>query len=141
MQKAGEAASLFFMGKLYGRNPDYDMVAAAKPYLTTLDEARIRTLLTECGTELSQRGEASKPQAAGGPCPHTAFGKLGGLSGFARRQGPSSPPPDLHPVVADRHGAGIADRRHLQRQQLVERRGIVARHLAEHPAGHRACGR
>jgi hypothetical protein len=56
IQQAAQIASSFFMGKLYGRNADYDLVAAATPFLTTLTEARIRVLLTECGAELSLRG-------------------------------------------------------------------------------------
>lgn len=57
LSEAGLIGAMFYMGKLFGRDPNYDMVAAMKPVVETMTEASVKTVAAECSAELALRSK------------------------------------------------------------------------------------
>jgi hypothetical protein len=60
---AGMIASAFFMGKIFGENPDIDIESALEAAATQFDRTTATNLLQECGKEMEMRG--AQVRAAG----------------------------------------------------------------------------
>jgi hypothetical protein len=60
---AGMLGSLFFMGKIFGGDPDIDINSALELAARQFDRTTATSLLQECGEEMEQRG--SQVEAAG----------------------------------------------------------------------------
>jgi hypothetical protein len=52
----GWGASLFFAGKIYGSNPNIDLLDAARQELPAMTTEVTKALLVECGAEMQGRG-------------------------------------------------------------------------------------
>lgn len=74
---AGLLAANFYAGHIFGKTPDIDLTAALRREAPLLGDARIRSLLVECGAEMEARGKQI-----------TAAGQA--VEDEARRDGPTS---------------------------------------------------
>ena len=53
----GLFASMYFAGQIYGRDPQIDLLAAARAGVPLLTPDNLKALYTSCGQELSSRGK------------------------------------------------------------------------------------
>lgn len=56
--------AIYFVGKLYGRNPAIDLTATLKRSLANATEADLRAAVPGCAAELGRAGEAMKSAGA-----------------------------------------------------------------------------
>jgi hypothetical protein len=55
---AAVVGAQYFLGRIDGRRPDFDLEAAIKAEASQMTDAEIRTLLVSCGGLIKSRGEA-----------------------------------------------------------------------------------